>query len=226
MATMKKRAGVYEIEIAGHRYYGSSVNIEARKRSHIAKLRSGTHRNKRMQRCFDRYGEGAFTFKVLVLCDEESVLREEQKYLDENVGRDNCLNFCKDAAAPMAGVKFSDNHKKKISESQARNKYVFYYESGETEVFNSLRNAGNKLGYKPSVVSRWFKRKNLGRKHGTLRTLNIVKAEKTGCEPVVLLPYKYKQEPWQLAGATSKTQYYKRKKLWKRNQQQEKHQLN
>jgi dTDP-4-amino-4,6-dideoxygalactose transaminase len=33
---------------------------------------------------FDKYGEDAMSFKILVICYEESVLYEEQKYLEEN----------------------------------------------------------------------------------------------------------------------------------------------
>ena len=209
---MEKIAGVYEIEIAGYKYYGSSINVYARKKNHISKLKSGKHRNQRLQRCFDKYGEDAMAFKILVLCDEESVLDEEQKYLDENIGNDNCLNFCKNASAPMAGIKFSDNHKRKISESQIRNKYVFYYKCGKIESFNSLKLAGNKFGVKSSLVSRWFKRKNLGRVHGIFQYNGVVKAEKIGDNNIVLLPFEYKKEPWEIFGATSKTQYYREKR--------------
>lgn len=209
---MKKVAGVYEIEIAGYKYYGSSINVYSRKQNHITKLRSGKHRNQRLQRCFNKYGEDAMAFKILVFCDKEFVLDEEQKYLDKNIGNDNCLNFCKNAFAPMAGIKFSDSHKKKISESQIRNKYIFYYDCGKIESFDSLKLAGNRFGVKSSIVSKWFKRKDLGRNHGILQSNNIIKAEKIGDEYIVLLPYKYKQEPWKIAGATSKTQYYREKK--------------
>jgi group I intron endonuclease len=209
---MEKQAGVYEIEIAGYKYYGSSIDIYARKRNHIAKLRSGKHRNQRLQRCFDKYGEDAIAFKTLVLCDKESVLDEEQKYLDKNIGKDNCLNFCKSASAPMAGIKFSDNHKKKMSDAQVRNKYIFYYECGKVESFDSLKLAGNRFDVKAAIVSKWFKRKDLGRKHGILRSSRIIKAEKIGDENIILLPWQYKQEPWIVAGATSRNNYYKEKR--------------
>lgn len=209
---MEKIAGVYEIKIAGYKYYGSSINIHARKQNHISKLRSGKHRNQRLQRCFNKYGEDSISFKILIVCDEESVLDEEQKYLDENIGNDNCLNFCKSAAAPMAGIKFSEEHKRKMSEAQRRNSYIFYYEDGKIESFNSLKLAAKRFSVKPSIVSKWFKRKDLGRNHGTLQTSNIIKAEKTGDKNIVLLPYQYKQEPWQIAGATSRTQFYRLKR--------------
>ena len=112
----------------------------------------------------------------------------------------------------MAGIKFSDNHKKKMSESQIRNKYIFYYNCGKVESFDSLKLAGDRFGVKRSIVSRWFKRKDLGRNHGILQSSNIIKAEKNGDEHIVLLPYKYKQKPWQIAGASSHSQYYREKR--------------
>jgi hypothetical protein len=209
---MEKQSGVYEIEIAGYKYYGSSINVYARKQNHITKLRSGKHRNQRLQRCFDKYGEDAMAFKILVFCDAESVLDEEQKYLDENIRNDNCLNFCKSASAPMAGIKFSDSHKMRMSKSQIKNKYIFYYNCGKIESFDSLKLAGDRFGVKRSIVSRWFKRKDLGRNHGILQSNNIIKAEKIGDKNIILLPWKYKQEQWQIAGAKNKTKYYKEKR--------------
>ena len=136
----------------------------------------------------------------------------EQEYLNEYASSADCVNFCKDAKAPMAGLKFSDEHKKRMSESQTRNKYTFHYTCGKVESFDSLKLAGDRFGVKRSIVSKWFKRKDLGRNHGILQTSSIIKAEKSGDECITLLPYQYKQEPWVLAGATSKTKYYKDKK--------------
>jgi group I intron endonuclease len=209
---MEKVAGVYEIEIAGYKYYGSSINVYARKQNHITKLRSGMHRNLRLQRCFNKYGEDAMAFKILVICDEEFVLDEEQKYLDENIGNDNCLNFCKSASAPMAGVKFSEDHKRKIAESLYRNKYIFTYSDGKIEEFNSLLLVSERFGVSKKVVSKWFQRKIFGKNKCVLKKMNVIKAEKNGIDEIVVLPYELKTEPWILAGATSKTQYYREKR--------------
>jgi group I intron endonuclease len=206
-----KNSGIYRITCVAnnHFYYGSSINLKNRFRNHINKLRAGSHRNKRLQRIFDKYGEASLTFEVIKYCDPCFVLDSEQEYLNEYASSPNCVNFCKDAKAPMAGLKFSDDHKKKMSDSQIRNKYTFYYEGGKVESFDSLKLAGDRFGVKRGIVSKWFKRKNLGKNHGILQKSNIIKAEKSGDENVVLLPYQYKTEPWILAGATSKTEYYR-----------------
>jgi group I intron endonuclease len=209
-----RNSGIYRISCVAnnHFYYGSSINLKSRIKNHLSKLRAKCHRNKRLQRIFDKYGESSLTFEVVKYCDPSFILDEEQEYLDEHISNENCVNFCKSAKSPMAGVKFSVEHKKKMSESQARNKYTFYYECGKIESFDSLKIAGDRFGVKRAIVSRWFKRKNLGRSHGILRTSNIIKAEKSGDKDIVLLPWDYKKETWMLAGATSKSDYYRLKR--------------
>jgi len=204
-------SGVYKITCSanGHYYYGSSVNLKSRFMNHISKLRSQKHRNHRLQRIYNKYGEDSLVFKVVEYCDPKLTTSYEQKYLDTHTTHDNCMNFCKNAAAPMAGLKFSEEHKRKMAEAQFRNKYIFTYQDGRIEEFNSLTEASKALNVKNSNISRWFKRKNLGRNHGILSGLGVVKAEKTGDEHIVLEPYEYKPEPWVLAGASSKTQYYR-----------------
>lgn len=208
-----KNSGIYRITCIAnnHFYYGSSVNLKSRIKNHLNKLKSGCHRNKRLQRIFDKYGESSLTFEVVKYCDPNFILDEEQEYLDKHVPNRNCVNFCKNAKAPMSGVKFSNEHKRKISESQFRNKYTFYYECGKIESFNSLKLVSEKFGVKSAIVSKWFKRKNLGRSHGVLQTSKIIKAEKTGDENVTILPWEYKKESWILAGASSKSDYYRNK---------------
>ena len=175
-------------------------------------MRAGSHRNKRLQRIFNKYGEASLTFEVVKHCDKSFLLDEEQDYLDLHVSNPDCVNFCADAKSPMRGVRFSDEHRRKIRDSQSRNKYIFHYYSGEVESFNSLRSAAERFDVKPSIVSKWFKRKEFGRNHGVLKSLSVVKAEKTGDENITLFLYKPKIEPWILAGATSKTQYYREKR--------------
>lgn len=205
-------SGIYRISCVanGHFYYGSSIDIRKRFSNHISKLRSGKHRNKRLQRIFHKYGEASLTFEIVRYCDPSFVLDVEQEYLDEHVSNEYCVNFCKSAKSPMSGVRFSDEHKKRISESQVKNNYKFHFSSGLIESFNSLRSVGKRFNVKPSIVSKWFKRKNLGRKHGILCSSGVVKAEIQGESNVVLLPWSYKDEPWVLAGATSKSDYYRK----------------
>jgi group I intron endonuclease len=207
-------AGVYKITCTenGQYYFGSSVNIESRFKNHIAKLKSKKHRNHRLQRIVNKYGIDSLIFEIVQKCNSEDTLICEQYFLNNHSSDDNCINFCKDAKAPMRGLKFSEEHKRKMSESQIRNKYIFTFSNGENKVFNSLKEAGTFFKVKNSIISRWFKRKDLGRKHGLLFQNNVVKAEKIGDEQIILNQYQYKQEPWILNKSTSKTQYYRNKR--------------
>ena len=69
------RCGIYAIvNLAnGHLYLGSSVNIRRRVNAHKSDLRNSIHRNPRLQRAWDRYGETGFAFLTLFECDESVV---------------------------------------------------------------------------------------------------------------------------------------------------------
>lgn len=210
---MEKRAGVYEIEIAGYKYYGSSININARKQSHISKLRSGKHRNQRLQRCFDKYGEDAMSFKILVVCDEESVLDEEQKYLDENIGNDNCLNFCRSASAPMAGISFNKEHKDKLRESNLKYKYEFWFNDGLVYIATCLTDCEKYLKCGKKKISRWFTKRGISSNSCHAKKIGITKIVReclsSGEVVIKTTESKTKIPIWKLHNAPSKSQYYK-----------------
>ena len=208
------KSGVYKITCKEnqHYYYGSSVDIQARMKSHKRNLRNGNHRNKRLQRVHDKHGIGSLVFELVEECPRDLTIEVEQRYLNEFYLDEKCMNFCRSASAPMLGINFRKDHARKIAESQMRNLYLFHFNNGITEQFRSLSEIGKRFSVRPNIASRWFKRRNLGRSHGTLRMAGVVLARKTGDEEIVLLPFTYKKEPWILAGATSKTDYYRKTK--------------
>jgi group I intron endonuclease len=79
---------VYAItcEATGKRYVGGTTRVKRRWRyDHCWELRAGKHYNRRLQRDWDRYGEGAFTFEVLrprLSCDKQRLQASEQYYID------------------------------------------------------------------------------------------------------------------------------------------------
>ena len=77
--------GIYQITntITGKFYIGSAKNIKERWNSHKSELRRNTHCNYRLQNSWNKYGESAFKFSVLDICDEENRFELEQFYLDE-----------------------------------------------------------------------------------------------------------------------------------------------
>ncbi|MCR4302279.1 MAG: GIY-YIG nuclease family protein [Sulfuricaulis sp.] len=101
---MKNAAGVYEIANTanGKRYIGSTVNFALRWREHRRTLRLNKHHNALLQRAWNKYGEAAFVFRIILGCSpvKETLLEAEQKLLDSehpayniNKKADSCLGI-------------------------------------------------------------------------------------------------------------------------------------
>lgn len=74
--------GVYKITntVNGKFYVGSAINIKRRWTVHRYKLRHNKHDNKHLQSAWNKYGESAFEFSIIELCEDS--LQKEQHYLD------------------------------------------------------------------------------------------------------------------------------------------------
>lgn len=78
-------SGVYSIRnvITGKVYVGSTVKtIETRWYEHRRDLRHGDHKNRYLQRAWNKYGEAAFEFSVLKRCHRDECLILEQVAID------------------------------------------------------------------------------------------------------------------------------------------------
>lgn len=98
-------AGIYRMKVERGEeppmfYVGQAVSLGGRKAHHFRFLRNGKHKNTRLQRAFDKYGAGAFTFEILLICqrDKKILSLYEQAILDShdpaalyNVNRE-CVN--------------------------------------------------------------------------------------------------------------------------------------
>jgi len=75
-------AGVYEIVAPnGHRYIGSSVDLERREQDHFRALKKQKHYNPVLQKAHNKYKK-RLKFKVIMYCDKDMTLFWEQKFLD------------------------------------------------------------------------------------------------------------------------------------------------
>ncbi|HEY0955800.1 MAG TPA: GIY-YIG nuclease family protein [Roseateles sp.] len=95
-----RTVGVYVITNAtnGHFYVGSSVRVGRRAWTHLNHLRRGNHHSISLQRAFDKYGEQAFSFSLLVRCaSAEEAAQVEQRLLDICWGRTCCYNVSSSA---------------------------------------------------------------------------------------------------------------------------------
>jgi hypothetical protein len=107
--------GVYAITLlcTGAQYVGSAKRFGKRFGRHKSDLRNSKHHSIYLQRAWNKYGEGAFEFKPLLLCSKENLLVYEQLAID---ALRPVFNMC-----PVAGsVKYrpiSSETIKKISAS-------------------------------------------------------------------------------------------------------------
>ena len=92
-------------------YIGSAINIEKRWGDHLNRLKNGKHINTILQNHYNKYGILDLTFSVLLECDKEDLLKNEQYFIDS---LNPTFNICKIAGSNL-GRKFSDEHKLKIS---------------------------------------------------------------------------------------------------------------
>jgi group I intron endonuclease len=108
-------AGVYQIRNAatGDLYIGSATNIANRWAVHKYQLRKGTHGNRNLQTAWNEYDHTCFEFSVLAIVEDRAgLVPAEQSYFDL---LKPSFNIAPNAGS-CAGLKFSDERKKQISE--------------------------------------------------------------------------------------------------------------
>lgn len=115
---MMKQSGIYMITntINGKKYIGQSNWLKKRIGAHIYHLRNGTHSNIHLQRSFNKYGEDVFDISILEYCDEEYLNEKEMYYIELYDTFRNGYNQT-EGGEGNRGYKFSDDSKKKMSES-------------------------------------------------------------------------------------------------------------
>lgn len=105
--------GVYEIANVGNgkRYVGSAVSFSQRWNEHRSLLRRGRHHSKHLQSAWAKYGEGAFTFRPLLICAPADLLVYEQIALDALAAEYNGAR----RAGSTFGMRHSEETKAKIA---------------------------------------------------------------------------------------------------------------
>lgn len=109
-------SGIYEIvnRENGHRYVGSAIDLDARWTCHLSLLSSGHHHSRHLQAAWDRYGPGAFKFKILFLCGPDSLLPLEQMAIDGLLPE---YNVC-----PVAGNTLGRRHTPEARAKMSKNR--------------------------------------------------------------------------------------------------------
>jgi len=108
--------GIYKITntINGNTYIGSSINIHRRFVQHRHLLNHNKHDSKHLQNAWNKYGEQAFVFETVLLCDKDYTIYFEQLLLDYLCP---IYNTAKNATRPTLGLKRSEETRRKISEA-------------------------------------------------------------------------------------------------------------
>jgi group I intron endonuclease len=109
-----KISGIYKIQAISkpERFYiGSAVNIHNRWLHHAQDLRKNKHHSKKLQRHYNKYGQSDLQFSVIIGCEKDDLLKNEQYFLD---AYRPYFNGCITAGSSL-GIKLSEEHKQKIS---------------------------------------------------------------------------------------------------------------
>jgi group I intron endonuclease len=100
-------------------YVGSTVHYNIRIREHKYALKNNFHRNKILQKAWNKYGESNFKFEILELLNENSTLEDilvtEQKYLNSLKSYDRKIGYnINKTAGSNLGFKMPESAKQKL----------------------------------------------------------------------------------------------------------------
>jgi group I intron endonuclease len=131
-------------------YVGSTKNVVRRKSRHFGTLRKGVHRNRRLQKDYFRYGEGAFEF--IVLCKtstKEKALKFEQMFID---GFEQTYNILPKAGS-AEGREYTNKTLMKMSET-AKGRIITEEQKAKLRVLNLGRKIPEEVRKRMSEAQR------------------------------------------------------------------------
>lgn len=138
--SIPKTSGIYMITCTanGRIYIGSSRNLHKRIEAHKWRLKSHTHKNRHLQRAYDKYGETAFEYQVIEFVMPWMIIEREQYWIDKykpfgdqgfNImpradGSHHSPESIKLQSESMKGRKLSPEHKAKLHAKLIGNQYT------------------------------------------------------------------------------------------------------
>jgi len=131
-------------------YIGSSMDIFKRWNEHKNTLRNQKHKNKHLQRAWNKFKEGNFVFSIIEETNKEKseLIKVEQKYLDlyKSYKRNVGYNLSNSSIGPN-GIKRTDLKKYNINN---KSKIVYQYDLNGNFIkkWKSINSAAKELGFK------------------------------------------------------------------------------
>jgi len=114
------KSGIYKIynNINSKIYIGSAVNFRKRLNLHKVSLKNNKHSNKHLQNHFNKYGESSLFFEIIMFCEVDHLIKNEQVFIDKCIEEHQDLFNIRLIADSNLGVQFTEEHKRKISDSE------------------------------------------------------------------------------------------------------------
>lgn len=145
-----KDVGIYLITntVNGRRYVGSATSFKKRWRLHEVQLQEGRHHSRYLQRAWNKYGAGAFTFRPIIYCAKHDLIMYEQAAMDALKPEYNIVP----TAGSMLGYRHTEETRKKMSIARRRNpssprKGMKHTEESRRKISESRKGKG--LGRRP-----------------------------------------------------------------------------
>lgn len=150
-------SGIYKIYCSGNNktYVGSSIRVTTRLREHRCSLRDGIAINSYMQSSWNLYGEDAFTFELLEVCEVDLLLQREDYWINSlNTLAPSGFNM-KTAERPV----FTDDYKKKLSDTN-HNKGKKLTSEVKDKISNSHKGKKFSDEHKQKLKDAWAKKRD------------------------------------------------------------------
>jgi group I intron endonuclease len=152
-----KICGIYSItnRVNGKKYIGSSHNIKTRWHQHRTLLRQGKHGNSHLQYAWDKYGEESFEFVILLECQPDELIDNEQSHIDTLSPEYNIVPFARTGRGNLGRLRPDNIERNKTFRSK-----------GHTGCLHSPET-------KAKMAAAWVERKKVGFSDETRAKMSI-----------------------------------------------------
>lgn len=163
-------SGIYSITCTpnGKVYVGSAVDFASRRRVHLCQLRGNKHHSVKLQRAFNKYGEGAFVFSLIAPCGKDELISVEQHYIDTIKPWFNSV--------PTAGSKLGSKRSEESKERMRLAQLKVKAEKGLCPVVEARRLAASRATQQTAAYKAKVSAAQKGRKHSESHIAKVAEA--------------------------------------------------